>query len=143
MATGNLADNRPTKSEEEAVSNLVDLEAVQPFDVWGEAVRARKIEGERQTLAVVELAPNAVVPEHRHESEQIGICIEGSITFTVDGETRELGPGGTWRILSNRPHVARAGPDGAIVIDVFAPIRSDWQFELLEPRTPAWPRRRR
>jgi quercetin dioxygenase-like cupin family protein len=122
------------------VTNLVDLEAVQPFDVWGEAVRARKIEGEKLTLAVVELAPDALVPQHRHENEQIGICIEGSITFTVDGETRELGPGGTWRILSGRPHVARAGPNGAIVIDVFAPIRSDWQFALLEPRTPVWPR---
>lgn len=122
------------------MTNLVDLEAIQPFDVWGDAVRARKVEGERLTLAVVELAPDALVPEHRHESEQIGICIEGSITFTIDGETRELGPGGTWRILSNRPHVARAGPDGAIVIDVFAPTRSDWQFEPLAPRTPAWPR---
>jgi quercetin dioxygenase-like cupin family protein len=121
------------------VSNLVDLEAVQPFNVWGEAVRARKVEGERLTLAVVELAPHALVPEHRHESEQIGICIEGSITFTIDGETRELGPGGTWRILSNRPHVARAGPHGAVVIDAFAPTRSDWQFELLAPRTPVWP----
>ncbi len=123
------------------MSNLVDLEAVPPFDVWGEAVRARKIEGERLTLAVVELAPDALVPEHRHESEQLGICIEGSVTFTVDGETRELGPGGTWRILSNRPHIARAGPHGAIVIDVFASTRSDWAFEPLEPRTPAWPRR--
>lgn len=74
------------------MTNLVDLEAVPPFDVWGEAVRARKIEGERLTLAVVELAPEALVPEHRHESEQLGICIEGSITFTIDGETRELGP---------------------------------------------------
>ena len=123
------------------MTNLVDLEAVEPFDVWGEAVRARKIQGERLTLAVVELAPGALVPEHRHESEQIGICIEGSITFTVDGETRELGPGGTWRILSNLLHVARAGPDGAVVIDAFAPIRSDWRFALLTPRTPVWPRR--
>lgn len=125
------------------MTNLVDLEAVEPFDVWGEAVRARKIEGEKLTLAVVELAPDALVPEHRHDSEQIGICIEGSITFTIDGETRELGPGGSWRILSNRPHVARAGPAGAVVIDAFAPIRSDWQFEHLPPRTPVWPRRGR
>jgi unsaturated pyranuronate lyase len=130
------------RSEEEAVANLVDLEALEPFDVWGETVRARKIEGERLTLAVVELAPDALVPEHVHESEQIGICIEGSITFSVEGETRELGPGGSWRILSNRPHVARAGPDGAVVIDAFAPIRSDWQFALLPPRGPVWPRRR-
>jgi quercetin dioxygenase-like cupin family protein len=122
------------------VANLVDLEALEPFEVWGDAVRARKIEGERLTFAIVELAPDALVPEHRHDSEQIGICIEGSITFTIDGETRELGPGGSWRILSNRLHVARAGPRGAIVIDAFAPIRSDWQFEPLAPRTPVWPR---
>jgi quercetin dioxygenase-like cupin family protein len=123
------------------VPNLVDLETIQPFDVWGDAVRARKVEGERMTLAIVELAPNALVPEHTHESEQLGIVIEGSMTFTVDGETRQLGPGGTWRILSNRPHVARAGPEGAVVIDVFAPTRSDWQFPLRPVRKPVWPRR--
>ena len=123
------------------MSNFVDLESVQPFAVWGEAVRARKVEGERITLAVVELAPAAVVPEHRHESEQLGMVIEGSVTFTIDGETRRLGPGGSWRITSNRPHTAEAGPDGAILLDVFTPIRDDWaRFELLPPRAPKWPR---
>ena len=121
-------------------SNLVDLATVAPFDVWGEAVRARKIEGERITLAVVELAPGAVVPEHVHESEQLGLVIEGSVRFTIDGETREMGPGGTWRILSNRPHEVVAGPEGATVIDVFNPTRSDWAFPFLEPRQPRWPR---
>jgi hypothetical protein len=29
------------------------------------------------------------------------------------------------------------------VIDAFAPTRSDWQFALLEPRSPVWPRRGR
>ena len=120
--------------------NLVDLETLQPFDVWGEAVRARKVEGERITLAVVELGPNAVVPEHRHEAEQLGLIIEGGVTFTIDGETRDLGPGGTWRILSNRPHMVQAGPDGAVVIDVFTPIRADWErHEPLAPRAPVWP----
>jgi len=124
------------------MSNLVDLETVQPFDVWGPAVRARKIEGERITLAVIELAPGAIVPEHRHESEQLGMVIEGAVTFTIDGETRDLGPGGTWRILSNRPHEVQAGPDGAVVLDVFNPTRADWvRYELLAPRPPVWPRR--
>ena len=123
------------------MSNLVDLETIQPFDVWGEAVRARKREGERITLAVVELAPNAVVPEHRHEAEQLGMVIEGAVTFTIDGETRDLGPGGTWRILSGRPHEVQAGPEGAVVLDVFNPTRTDWaRFELLAPRPPVWPR---
>ncbi len=122
------------------MSNLVDLATIQPFDVWGEAVRARKVEGERITLAVVELAPNAIVPEHHHDAEQLGMVIEGAVRFTIDDETRELGPGGTWRILSNRPHVVQAGLNGAVVLDVFSPTRRDWdRFELLSPRQTVWP----
>jgi len=123
------------------MSELVDLEDIPPFDVWGESVRARKVEGERLTLAVIELAPNAIVPEHHHDSEQIGMVIEGSVRFTIDDETRDLGPGGTWRILSEHPHSVVAGPDGAVVIDAFAPIRSDWDFPFLDPRRGLWPRR--
>ena len=123
------------------MSNLVDLETIPPFDVWGEAVRARKVEGERLTMSVIELAPGAVVPEHRHPQEQLGLVIVGEVTFTIDGESRRLGPGGTWRIPSDRPHDVVAGSDGAVVLDVFSPVRSDWTFPLLEPRPPVWPRR--
>jgi quercetin dioxygenase-like cupin family protein len=121
------------------MTNLADLADLPPFDVWGDQVRARKVEGERLTLAVVELAPGAVVPEHRHPHEQLGLCIRGSVRFTIDGETRELRAGGTWRILSDRPHDVVAGPEGAIVLDVFAPTRDDWSFPLREPGTPRWP----
>ena len=121
------------------MTNLADLADLPPFDVWGDAVRARKIEGEGITLAVVELAPGAVVPEHRHPQEQLGLCIRGSVRFRIDGEERELGPGGTWRILSDRPHEVVAGPDGAVVLDVFAPRRDDWQFPFREATAPRWP----
>ena len=36
-----------------------------------------------------------------HENEQLGMVITGSVTFTIGDETRELGPGGTWRIPSD------------------------------------------
>jgi quercetin dioxygenase-like cupin family protein len=123
------------------MSNLIDLANLPMLEVWGESVRARRLEGERISLAIVELGPNAVVREHQHEAEQLGLCISGSIMFTIDGETRELGPGGTWRILSGRPHDAVAGPGGAIVIDVFNPVRSDWDaLPLVDPPTPPrWP----
>ena len=120
--------------------DLVDLADLQPFAVWGEAVRARKLEGERITLAVVELAPGAVVPEHRHPHEQLGVCLRGSVTFTIDDQTRVLGPGGTWRIRSERPHRVVAGPDGAELLDVFSPRREDWDFPFEERTTPRWPR---
>ena len=126
------------------MSNLVDFESRPVIDVWGEAVRARRIEGDRITLALVELAPNAEVPGHEHEAEQLGMVVEGSVTFTLGDERRDLGPGGTWRIPSGVPHQVTAGPAGATVIDVFAPPRSDWDaLAPLAPRpTLRWPPKR-
>ena len=122
-------------------SSFADLADVQLLKVWGETVKARRVQGERITLAIVELAPNAVVPEHRHANEQLGMVIRGQMHFTVDGETTDLGPGGTWRILGDRPHDVVAGPEGAVVIDVFSPIRSDWDDkEIVDPpQDPRWP----
>jgi quercetin dioxygenase-like cupin family protein len=121
------------------MSAFANLEGLGPQDIW-ERVSVRAIHGERITLGVVELEPNAFVPEHRHENEQLGIVLAGSMTFRVGDETGELGPGGTWTIPANVPHEATAGPDGAVVIDVFAPTRADWsQFEPQAQRTPRWP----
>ncbi len=123
------------------MSNLTDIVDSPLIEIWGEAVRARRVQGERITLAVVELGPGAAVPEHQHEAEQLGIVITGSITFNVDGEIRTLGPGGTWRIRSDRPHQVTAGSDGAVVVDVFTPVRADWDaFPVVEGgAAPHWP----
>jgi unsaturated pyranuronate lyase len=118
---------------------LDDIAAMQLMQVW-DGVVARTVHGERLSLAVVELEPNAVVPEHSHENEQLGLVLSGTVSCRVGTETRELGPGGTWRIPSNTPHEVHTGPDGAVVVDVFAPVRADWDgLERLEPRAPVWP----
>ena len=116
-----------------------DLTSIRPLKVW-DGVIARAVNGERVSLAVVELEPGSVVPEHSHEHEQLGMVISGSLTFRIGTEMRELGPGGTWRIPSNVPHEVRTGPDGAVVIDVFSPVREDWQrLDVLELQPPRWP----
>jgi quercetin dioxygenase-like cupin family protein len=121
------------------MGRLEDLGDIQPLKVW-EGVIARTVEGERVSLAVVELEPSSVVPEHSHENEQLGIVIRGTVRFRVGPETRELGPGGTWRIPSNTPHEVQTGPDGAVVIDVFAPVRHDWrELDVLDVQPPVWP----
>ena len=123
------------------MDDLRDIDTVPALDVWGDTVQARVVAGANASLSLVELAPGAVVPEHRHAHEQLGMCIEGSITFTVDGVTRDLGPGGTWRIRSDRPHGAVAGPDGAVVVDIFSPVRAEWDaLPRSAPRPPRWPR---
>ena len=109
------------------------------IQVW-DTVVARAVHGDRQSLAVVELDPNTLVPEHQHENEQLGMVISGTLTFRIADETRELGPGDTWTIPSNVPHEVTAGPVGAVVIDVFAPVRADWEeLEHSKPRQPRWP----
>jgi quercetin dioxygenase-like cupin family protein len=108
------------------MSNFADIADQPVIAVWGEHVRARRVQGERITFAVVELGPDADLPSHTHEAEQMGMVIVGAMRFEIDGEVRDLGPGGTWRIPSMRPHKATAGPDGATVIDVFTPVRADW-----------------
>jgi quercetin dioxygenase-like cupin family protein len=121
------------------MSNLQDLAAVAPKTVW-DGVTARIVDGERISLAVVELEPGGLVPEHRHDNEQLGLVLEGEITFRIGDEQRTLGPGGTWRILADVPHEARAGAGGAVVIDVFTPVRDDWSALPPEPkRPPRWP----
>ena len=123
------------------MSNLKHISEFPLLAIWGETVRARRVEGDRITVAVVELAPNAVVPEHRHDNEQMGLCIEGSGTFTIDGETREIRPGSTWRILGGLPHDLVVGPEGAVVVDVFTPTRRDWDDrEIVPDAVPLWPR---
>src|SRR5437762_6923320 len=101
------------------MTNLADLAELTPIQVW-DGVVARRVQGERLTLAVVELAPDSIVPEHRHPNEQCGLVIEGQVTFRIGEEERNLGPGGTWRITSDTPHSVVTGPHGAVVIDVFA-----------------------
>jgi quercetin dioxygenase-like cupin family protein len=92
------------------------------------------------TMAVVDLAPDAVLPEHHHENEQLGFVIAGALTMRIGTEKRELQPGDTYAIPSHVPHDAVAGPDGATVADVFAPVRADWaELKRTEPNAGSWP----
>jgi quercetin dioxygenase-like cupin family protein len=118
---------------------FADLADIPLRQIW-ESVSVRTIDGERLTLGIVELDAKAVVPEHRHDHEQLGMVLQGSLEFRVGEEKRQLGPGGTWRIPSNVPHEFEVGPEGAVVLDVFAPVRQDWgDVEPQTGRTPRWP----
>jgi quercetin dioxygenase-like cupin family protein len=120
------------------VTPFAELAAIAPQQIW-ERIVARSVHGERITMSVVELDPEAVVAEHSHDNEQLGIVLRGTMDFRVGDERLTLGAGGTWRIPPNTPHEATAGPEGAVVIDVFAPTRDDWeQLPRLE-RPPRWP----
>lgn len=103
-------------------------------------VKVRVLEGDRLTLAIAELDPNITVAEHQHHNEQLGVVAQGSATFIVAGETRELSAGGTYRFLSNVPHEVRVGPEGAVFIECFSPVRDDWHALVADPDLiSSWP----
>ena len=121
------------------VSAFDDVSAIDLQRIW-DGVHGRVVHGERITFSVIELDPGAVVPEHSHEQEQLGMCLSGSLVFRVGDEERDLEAGGIWCIPGNVPHEVHVGPEGAVVIDVFAPTRDDWrEAERVEPRRPRWP----
>jgi len=112
---------------------------MRPYKIWTGAV-ARAVNGQRLTMAVVDVDPDMQVPEHSHDNEQVGIVLRGEITMVIAGESRALRPGETYSMLGNVPHSAATGPEGATVIDVFAPVRSDWErAERLAPEAGRWP----
>ncbi|HKV88287.1 MAG TPA: cupin domain-containing protein [Candidatus Dormibacteraeota bacterium] len=105
-----------------------------------QGIQARAINGQRLTMAVIDLEPKAISPEHRHDNEQLGFVIQGSITMRIGNEKKLLQAGETYAIPSNVPHDAIAGPDGATVVDVFAPVRADWtQLRRSDPSPGRWP----
>ncbi len=118
---------------------MSELRDVHPRSIW-EGVRARIVDGERMTLAIVEIGPGERVPEHTHDNEQMGFVIEGALTFTIGGETRTLGPGGSWRVGPDVPHHVTAGEEGAVVAECYAPVRGDWMsLPQEDPCPPLWP----
>jgi quercetin dioxygenase-like cupin family protein len=107
--------------------------------IWN-GVTARAVVGREMTFAVVELDPNTAVELHQHPNEQMGVVLSGSLRFTVGTEERELRPGDTYAIPGGVPHQAVSGPGGAVVVDVFSPVREDWQrFSPEAPRRCRWP----
>lgn len=121
------------------MSAFGDLASARPLRIW-DGIACRDLVGERVTLGVIELDPGSVVPEHRHENEQLGVCIEGSMRFRIGSEAREVTAGSTWSIPANVPHEVEVGPDGCVVVEVFVPRRDDWAgVQRDEPRPPRWP----
>lgn len=100
----------------------------------------RPIHGERITLSVVELDPGVPLPEHRHDNEQVGMVVSGSLEFHIGDEVMDVSAGSAWCIPSGVPHTVTTGPEGAVLIETFSPARADWlKLEQEEPRKPRWP----
>jgi quercetin dioxygenase-like cupin family protein len=81
---------------------------------------------ERMMLSLVTLEPGAVVEEHSHPHEQVGMVLEGKAVFFIGGEEKTLQPGDMYRIPGNVRHRVIALDQPVKALDIFHPIREDY-----------------
>ena len=90
-------------------------------------VTLRTCAAEKMMLSYVEIAPHAVVAEHSHPHEQVGMVLEGRAVFTIGGEARTLGPGDLYRIPGGVKHHVAALEAHVRALDIFTPVREDYR----------------
>ena len=63
-------------------------------------------------VVMVEREANGGMDTHSHPFEARLLILEGDITIVVDGVTRHCGPGETFRLGADVPHIEKYGPQG-------------------------------
>lgn len=89
-------------------------------------VQIQTMAGRQIMLSKVTFETEAVVLDHAHPHEQVGMLLSGNLEFTIGGITKLLGPGDQWRIPGGIRHHVKAVGGPAVALDVFNPIREDY-----------------
>ena len=82
------------------------------------AMRGWLLGSDRALAMFYEIPEGVEIPEHAHGA-QWGVVLQGSMQFTIGGETRTYGPGETYYVPDSVLHSAVISP-GFVGIDVFA-----------------------
>ena len=121
----------PVASQEEYnkyVTRYTDVPAIELTP----SIKANIISAENITLSFVSAEPNAPLPTHHHENEQMLIVTDGAIDFVIEGKQYKVEKGDVMVIPSNTEHGAYFSDKGARVIDIFSPPRQDFVAKLEE-----------
>jgi quercetin dioxygenase-like cupin family protein len=92
-----------------------------------DGLETRIFPGENVMLSVVRVAPHTSGEIHSHPQEQWGVLLEGSGVRVQDGIEHAVSAGDFWQTPGNVPHGFTAGPEGAVVLDVFSPPRDEYR----------------
>ena len=92
-----------------------------------EGLESRIFPGENVMLSVVRIAANRSGEIHSHPQEQWGILLEGSGVRIQDGVEHAVSVGDFWQTPGGVSHGFRAGPSGALVLDIFSPPREEYR----------------
>jgi unsaturated pyranuronate lyase len=114
------ADSRAAKC-----ASWVRRSEVPPFSP-APGIQIQPVIGESLMTCWIAMEPGAVVAEHSHTNEQLGVVVEGSVTLTAAGESRELVVGDAYLMPSDLAHSGVAGADGVLLVETFVPVREEY-----------------
>lgn len=112
----------------------------QQLDIWSldrhTGVSAKLLgDGQNMTVLYTTWDIGAKAPEHIHEHEQMGLCLQGEVVFTIHGQDFLVKAGEFYQIPGNAPHAERNdGAEPAILVDFFSPVRQDLLRRRFEPK---------
>jgi quercetin dioxygenase-like cupin family protein len=79
-------------------------------------------------LSLVEIDANSEAPKHVHPHEQAGVLIEEEMEMGIGDEVKQLKPGDMYIVPSNVERYAKCGDLPAKALDVFSPVREEFQY---------------
>jgi quercetin dioxygenase-like cupin family protein len=89
-------------------------------------IQIQPVIGEALMTCWITMEPGAIVAEHSHMNEQLGVVVEGSVSITAAGETREMVVGDAYVVPSDLAHSGVAGAEGVLLVETFVPIREEY-----------------
>jgi quercetin dioxygenase-like cupin family protein len=89
-------------------------------------IQIQPVIGESLMTCWIAMEPGAIVAEHSHVNEQLGVVVEGSVSITSAGETREMVVGDAYVVPSDLAHHGVAGAEGVVLVETFVPIREEY-----------------
>jgi unsaturated pyranuronate lyase len=101
-----------------------------PVEKIADGIERQMIWGERIMICRLRFEPNVVTAVHSHQHEQITMVERGRVVFTTDGIQRTASAGDVLHFPSGLSHGATILDEGAVLIDIFSPLREDFLPEV-------------
>ncbi|MBM4420120.1 MAG: cupin domain-containing protein [Chloroflexi bacterium] len=81
----------------------------------------RVVPAEHASILLVDLDPRTVIETHKHDVEEIGVILKGSIMLVIAGEQRILTRSDSYRVPPGTSHGARVFEQATQVLMLWAP----------------------
>ncbi len=126
-----MEKKEPYASQEEYSKYVTRYPEVPAIEL-APGITARIISHDKITISLASAEPNAQLPPHRHENEQMLVVMDGAVDFIIEGKQYRVEKDDVIVLPSNTEHGAYFTDKGAFVIDVFSPPRQDFVARLAE-----------